>query len=78
MFLAVIIISPIKFIKASGKSFQTVYVTATLPYLIIGAFMWRALTLPGASQGLQYFFNPRWELLLSAEVLFTFRHPSNF
>lgn len=54
-----------KSVKSSGR---TVYVTATLPYLLIGAFMWRALTLPGASKGLQYFFNPRWELLGSAEV----------
>ena len=44
--------------------------TATLPYLLIGIFIWRAMTLPGASRGLQYFFTPRWELLGNAEVLF--------
>ncbi|XP_066964111.1 uncharacterized protein [Macrobrachium rosenbergii] len=54
-----------KSIKSSGK---VVYVTATLPYVLIGAFLWRALTLPGASTGLQYFFSPRWELLLKGEV----------
>lgn len=54
-----------KSVKSSGK---VVYVTATLPYLLIGAFLWRALTLPGASTGLRYFFSPRWELLGKAEV----------
>ncbi|XP_037786875.1 sodium- and chloride-dependent GABA transporter ine-like [Penaeus monodon] len=54
-----------KSIKSSGK---VVYVTATVPYLLIGAFLWRALTLPGANNGLQYFFKPQWELLLDAQV----------
>ncbi|CAL4086152.1 unnamed protein product, partial [Meganyctiphanes norvegica] len=54
-----------KSIKSSGK---VVYVTATVPYLLIGIFLWRALTLPGAYLGLQYFFKPKWELLLKAEV----------
>lgn len=54
-----------KSVKSSGR---VVYVTATLPYLLIGGFVWRALTLPGASRGLQYFFTPRWELLTDAEV----------
>nr|XP_027223828.1 sodium- and chloride-dependent GABA transporter ine-like [Penaeus vannamei] len=54
-----------KSIKSSGK---VVYVTATVPYLLLGAFLWRALTLPGASNGLQYFFEPRWELLMDAQV----------
>lgn len=54
-----------KSIKSSGK---VVYVTATLPYLLIGAFLWRALTLPGAHTGLKYFFTPRWELLLEGQV----------
>nr|XP_045582340.1 sodium- and chloride-dependent GABA transporter ine-like isoform X2 [Procambarus clarkii] len=54
-----------KSVKSSGR---VVYVTATVPYLLIGAFLWRALTLPGANKGLQYFFGPRWELLLKAQV----------
>ena len=45
-----------------------VYVTATLPYLLIGAFMVRALTLEGSSLGLKYFFEPKWELFLEAKV----------
>ncbi|KAK4299465.1 hypothetical protein Pmani_028250 [Petrolisthes manimaculis] len=54
-----------KSIRSSGR---VVYVTATVPYLLIGAFLWRALTLPGATKGLQYFFEPKWELLTHAEV----------
>lgn len=54
--------------RSSLPLFQVVYVTATVPYLLIGAFLWRALTLPGANNGLQYFFKPQWELLLDAQV----------
>ncbi len=54
-----------KGIKSTGK---VVYVTATLPYLFIGAFIVRALTLPGSELGLVYFFQPRWEQLLDAKV----------
>lgn len=54
-----------KGIKSSGK---VVYVTATLPYLFIGAFIVRALTLPGSELGLVYFFSPKWETLLEAKV----------
>lgn len=55
-----------KGIKSSGK---VVYVTATLPYLFIGAFIVRALTLSGSELGLKYFFEPKWEQLLQAKVL---------
>jgi SNF family Na+-dependent transporter len=54
-----------KGIKSSGK---VVYVTDTLPYLFIGAFIVRALTLPGSELGLLYFFSPKWETLLEAKV----------
>ena len=54
-----------KGIKSSGK---VVYVTATLPYVFIGAFIVRALTLPGSELGLLYFFQPKWEQLLDAKV----------
>jgi solute carrier family 6 GABA transporter-like protein 6/8/11/12/13 len=58
-----------KGIKSSGK---VVYVTATLPYLFIGAFIVRALTLPGSELGLLYFFSPKWETLLEAKVFIRF------
>ena len=54
-----------KGLKSTGK---VVYVTATLPYLLIGAFLFRALTLEGSDLGLKYFFEPKWELLLTAKV----------
>lgn len=38
--------------------FQAVYVTATFPYLVLTIFLIRALTLPGASDGLTYLFTP--------------------
>ena len=54
-----------KGVRSSGK---VVYVTATLPYLFIGAFIVRAMTLDGAYLGLEYFFTPKWEQLLEAKV----------
>ncbi|XP_065344057.1 sodium- and chloride-dependent GABA transporter ine isoform X1 [Cloeon dipterum] len=54
-----------KGVKSSGKVF---YMTATFPYLMIFAFLARALTLEGALEGLRYFFQPKWELLAGAEV----------
>ncbi len=37
---------------------QAVYVTATFPYLVLTIFLIRALTLPGAIDGLMYLFTP--------------------
>lgn len=37
---------------------QAVYVTATFPYLVLTIFLVRALTLPGAADGLRYLFTP--------------------
>ncbi|KAK6638401.1 hypothetical protein RUM44_008830 [Polyplax serrata] len=54
-----------KSIKSSGK---VIYITATLPYVIILAFLVRSLTLEGADVGLSYLFNPQWELLGDANV----------
>ncbi|KAF4519723.1 hypothetical protein B566_EDAN017597 [Ephemera danica] len=54
-----------KGVKSSGK---VLYLTATFPYLMIFAFLARALTLEGASEGLRYLFQPKWELLAEANV----------
>lgn len=40
-------------------SFKAVYVTATFPYLVLTIFLVRGLTLPGATDGLQYLFTPK-------------------
>jgi len=54
-----------KSVRWSGKA---VYVTATLPYVLLLALAARALTLEGADDGLRYFFHPDWSLLLKAKV----------
>jgi len=40
-------------------SSQAVYVTVTLPYVVLTIFLVRALTLPGATDGLLYLFTPK-------------------
>jgi len=55
-------------IRTSGK---VVYVTATLPYLLLLVLLVRALTLPGAAEGVHFLFLPRegtWEKLLDIQV----------
>ncbi|XP_071355541.1 inactive sodium-dependent neutral amino acid transporter B(0)AT3 [Trachinotus anak] len=55
----------IKGIESMGKA---VYVTATFPYLVLTIFLVRALTLPGATDGLVYLFTPKWEILKNPQV----------
>ncbi|KAM9775884.1 sodium-dependent neutral amino acid transporter B(0)AT3-like [Syngnathus typhle] len=55
----------IKGIKSMGKA---VYVTTTLPYLVLTIYLVRALTLPGAIDGLVYLFTPDWEILKNPQV----------
>ena len=51
------------------KSISRVVVwTATLPFVILGILLIRAITLPGASEGLSLFFIPDWSALLSTEL----------
>lgn len=45
---------------------QAVYVTATFPYLVLTIFLVRALTLPGATDGLRYLFTP--DVSLTAQI----------
>nr|WLN44332.1 INE1 [Sinonovacula rivularis] len=51
--------------KSTGK---VVYFTATFPYVVLFILLFRGVTLPGAGQGLLYFFEFRWALLLDAKV----------
>ncbi|XP_077447394.1 inactive sodium-dependent neutral amino acid transporter B(0)AT3 [Stigmatopora argus] len=55
----------IKGIQSMGKA---VYVTTTLPYVVLTIFLVRALTLPGATDGLLYLFTPDWEILAKPQV----------
>ena len=57
---------PLHSVKVTGK---VVYVTATLPLVLLLIFTIRACTLPGADTGLQYFFTPKWEEMLKPKVL---------
>ncbi|KAH7975808.1 hypothetical protein HPB52_005364 [Rhipicephalus sanguineus] len=54
-----------KGIRSSGK---VVLVSATVPFFILGAFLIRGVTLPGASMGLQFYFIPDWSKMLHFEV----------
>ncbi|KAG8334565.1 hypothetical protein J6590_087246 [Homalodisca vitripennis] len=54
-----------KSVKSSGR---VLYFNATLPFVLVLAFLGRSLTLEGADNGLQYFFKPQWVLLLDAKV----------
>lgn len=51
-----------------GSSGKVVYVTATLPYVALFAFLIRGLTLPNAMTGLKFFLIPDLSKLLNAEV----------
>lgn len=54
-----------KGIASSGK---VVYVTATLPYVALVVFFFRAVTLPNAGTGVEFFVKPDFSLLLDGEV----------
>ena len=54
-----------KGVSSSGK---VAYFTAIFPYLVMLIMLARGLTLPGAGQGLLFFFTPQWEKLLSLKV----------
>lgn len=55
----------IRGIKSSGKAS---YFLAIFPYIIMLVLLVRALTLPGASDGVLYFLKPQWNKLLDAQV----------
>ncbi|TRY97393.1 hypothetical protein DNTS_032905, partial [Danionella cerebrum] len=55
----------IRGIETTGKA---VYVTSTFPYLVLTIFLIRALTLPGATDGLRYLFMPDWTMLKNPRV----------
>ncbi|XP_077363623.1 sodium-dependent neutral amino acid transporter B(0)AT3-like [Festucalex cinctus] len=61
----IIFICFIRGIKSMGKA---VYVTTTLPYVVLTIFLGRALTLPGAIDGLVYLFTPDWGVLKNPQV----------
>ncbi|ALC42068.1 List [Drosophila busckii] len=55
----------IRGIKSSGKA---AYFLGVFPYVVLIVLLLRALTLPGAWQGIVYFFKPQWRELLNPLV----------
>ena len=55
----------IKGIKTSGK---VAYFTSLFPYLVLVVLAGRALTLPGASEGLRYYLTADWSLLADPKL----------
>ena len=52
-------------VKTSGK---VVYVTATLPYVLLTVVLIRGVNLPGATIGIKYFLMPDFEKLFEIKV----------
>ena len=59
-----------KSVKATGK---VVYFTATAPYVLLTAFLIRAVTLEGATDGILYFVQPQWDKMLDSKVNIKFQ-----
>ncbi|CAI9724105.1 sodium-dependent serotonin transporter-like [Octopus vulgaris] len=54
-----------KGIKSSGKA---VWITATVPYIVIVILLIRGCTLPGSSDGILYYLRPKWHMLKNLQV----------
>ncbi|CAK9291576.1 unnamed protein product [Gordionus sp. m RMFG-2023] len=61
----IIFLCLIKGVKSSGK---IVYVSATLPYLILVILFSRGLMLPGALDGIKLFYKPDWRALRDIKI----------
>uniref|UniRef100_A0A8C3HRG6 Transporter n=1 Tax=Chrysemys picta bellii TaxID=8478 RepID=A0A8C3HRG6_CHRPI len=62
---AIVYICTIRGIESTGKA---IYVTAIFPYVVLTIFLIRGLTLPGATEGLVYFFTPNMNILKNPRV----------
>lgn len=62
---AMVFLILMKGIKSSGKAS---YVLALFPYIVLIILLIRALTLPGAFNGIKYFFTPQWDKILEPSV----------
>ncbi|XP_077983175.1 sodium-dependent noradrenaline transporter-like [Glandiceps talaboti] len=54
-----------KGVRSSGK---VVYVTATMPYIVVTILLIRGATLPGSLDGIKYYLTPDFKMLLKPEV----------
>ena len=49
-------------------SLQVVWVTATVPYIVLLILLVRGVTLPGAGEGIKYYVTPVWDRLFDVGV----------
>ena len=54
--------------KGVATTGKVVYITATLPILLLVIFAIRGATLPGAGEGLKFFFLPNWSKVMDPKV----------
>jgi len=62
---AIIFVCLVRGVKSMGK---VVYFTALFPYVVLTSLLIRALTLPGAADGILFYLKPDWERLKHAAV----------
>lgn len=51
--------------RSAGKA---VWITATLPYVVLTILLIRGLTLPGAAKGIEFYLKPEWSRLADSRV----------
>jgi hypothetical protein len=56
--------------------FQAVWVTATMPYIVLFVLLIRGVTLPGSLSGIIYYLKPNWSMLLQVSVSIIINHYS--
>jgi len=54
--------------KGVATTGKVVYITATLPIILLFTFVIRGVTLPGAMEGLKFFFLPNWHKVCEPKV----------
>ena len=50
---------------------QVAYFTALFPYIVLFTLLVKGLTLPGAYEGISFFFTPKWNELLTIKVWYS-------
>lgn len=68
---AIVCICLVKGVKSMGK---VVYFTALFPYFVLTALLIRALTLPGAIDGVMFYLKPDWSRLKSGKLSNLYLH----
>ena len=63
-----LVLSDLFRLKLHISRFQVVYVTATLPYIILTILLIRGCLLPGAVDGIKYFITPNLDRLSDPNV----------